>query len=131
MALSGTKSQRRLLLRFDTFGWLSLEERAKAVGMPVSELVARAAAYYRADLGSRRFARRVAPDSDWGEPAGRARRLQLKLDLVVWQDLEEEAARQEVSLERLLEHAAMYLLGDLDSGRASESTLTRPFEENP
>jgi hypothetical protein len=50
---------------------------------------------------------------------------------VVWQDLEEEAARKVVSLERLLEHAAMYLLGDLDSGRASESTLTRPFEENP
>jgi predicted DNA-binding ribbon-helix-helix protein len=129
MALSGITSQRRLALHFDLFGWQTLEARAREAGMPVSELVARAAAYYRVELDARRFARRVAPD--WGEPAGSGRRLSVSLDLATWEALEQEAARQDVQLERLLEHAAIYLLGDLDSGRADGSQLTGPIEADP
>ena len=40
----------------------------------------------------------------------------MELDDRAWDEAEAEAARQRVPLERLVEHAAMYLMADLDSG---------------
>jgi hypothetical protein len=52
----------------------------------------------------------------------------IELSDFAWASLEEEADRQGVSVEDLLAHAAMYYLGDLDSGRVARSALV---EESP
>jgi hypothetical protein len=41
----------------------------------------------------------------------------------MWRELDKEAERQEVSIERLLAHAIMYFLADLDAGRVEERML--------
>jgi hypothetical protein len=59
------------------------------------------------------------------------RRLGLDLDAFGWEALEEEARRQGVTVERLVEHAALYYLADLDSGRVAKRVLhaTRDDQE--
>jgi hypothetical protein len=58
-------------------------------------------------------------------PATRQPALELTLDLDAdsWNELEAEAERQGVSLERLLEHAIVYFLSDLDAGRVERRML--------
>jgi hypothetical protein len=46
--------------------------------------------------------------------------LQLGVGAETHRRLEQEALRQGVGLERLLEHAAMFYLADLDTGRVTE-----------
>ena len=43
----------------------------------------------------------------------------MNIDDRAWDEAEAEASRQRVSIERLLEHAAMYLIADLDSGEVA------------
>jgi hypothetical protein len=43
----------------------------------------------------------------------------IQLSDFAWEALSKEAARQEVPLEDLLIHAALYYLADLDSGRVA------------
>ncbi|MBN1529085.1 MAG: hypothetical protein JW895_08490 [Thermoleophilaceae bacterium] len=69
-------------------------------------------------------------DRDSGRPALKVPRfarggatpeldVEVDLDERTWDEAEAEAARQRVPLERLLEHAAMYLIADLDSGEVA------------
>jgi heme oxygenase len=46
-----------------------------------------------------------------------------EFDDFVWGRLQEEAARQEVTVDQLVAHAAIYYLGDLDSGRIATRVL--------
>jgi hypothetical protein len=58
------------------------------------------------------------------EPARQpALQLALDLDADSWNELDREVERQGVSLERLLEHAIIYFLGDLDAGRVERRML--------
>ena len=53
------------------------------------------------------------------DPAEKTVDLELDLDNETWEELESEALRQRVTIERLVEHAALYLMADLDSGRVA------------
>jgi hypothetical protein len=49
----------------------------------------------------------------------------IELDDFGWRGLCEEAERQGVDVETLVEHAAMYFLADVDSGRAAVQIFRR------
>jgi hypothetical protein len=53
------------------------------------------------------------------------RAITLEFDDFGWAALREEADRQAVTVEELLEHAAMYYLSDLDTGRVAARILRR------
>lgn len=44
-------------------------------------------------------------------------RLDLDVDGELWRSFEEEATQQEVSIDRLAEHAVLYLAAEIDAGR--------------
>jgi hypothetical protein len=106
---------RTLRLAFGHFGWKSLAAEASREGRSLEELLSRAAAYFRAELGAGRSALRVPPAP--GQAHCRSSRIELALPSAVWHELEEEAARQRVPLGRLLEHAALYYLAAVDCAR--------------
>lgn len=49
--------------------------------------------------------------------------LKLRIDRDLWRRFEEEAKRQRVSLQKLLEHAAFYAAAEVDAGRLTERIL--------
>jgi hypothetical protein len=49
--------------------------------------------------------------------------LKLRIDRDLWRRLEEEAERQKVSLQKLLEHAALYAAAEVNAGRLTERIL--------
>jgi len=106
--------RRSLKLALDDFGRATLEGEAARYSVEPAELVSHAVGYYLADRDSGRPALKVPRF----ERSATAAPLELDVELNdrVWDEAEAEAARQRVSLERLLEHAAMYLVADLDSG---------------
>jgi len=53
----------------------------------------------------------------------RKHRITIELDEFGWRALSDEAARQNVTVEELLVHAAMYYLSDLDTGRVAARVL--------
>jgi hypothetical protein len=108
--------RRSLTMSLEEFGATTLEAEAERCSVSPAELGRRALQYYLSDRGSGRMALRVPR---LAQESGRKPAAQLRLDLErdTWRELEEEAARQEVSVERLLEHAIVYFLADLDAGR--------------
>jgi hypothetical protein len=106
--------RRSLKLALDSFGRATLEVEAERYAVSPGELVGQAVEYYLSDRDSGRPALRVPR-------FGRTRAkptMELDVDLAArtWADAEAESKRQGVSLERLLEHAAIYLIANLDSG---------------
>jgi hypothetical protein len=110
--------RRSLKLALDEFGRATLEGEAARYHVSPGELVGTAVEYFLGDRNSGRsslkvprFARNTtAPELD----------VEIDLDGRTWDEAESEAARQRVPLERLLEHASMYLVADLDSGEVAE-----------
>ena len=115
-ALRFLRLQRLLLLSLEEFGASTLEAEAERFLVSPAELGGYAVRYYLSDRNSERMAWKVPslPRDTGPQPA-----LELKLDLNpdTWRDLDKEAERQEVSVERLLTHAIIYFLADLDAGR--------------
>lgn len=113
---------RRLLrLSLGEFGASTLEGEAERLSVSPAELGRQAVRYYLSDRGSGRMALRVPRlAGGGGEPA---LELEVELDDDAWRELEGEARRQGVSLERLLEHAVVYFLSDLDAGRVERRML--------
>jgi hypothetical protein len=114
-------------LRFDGFGWESLESQAARDGETLDESLSRAIAYFGAMLPTTRLAA-VAPrfkPRDQGTP----REIPLELTHGCWERLGHEAERQGIPLEQLLEHAAMLHLSDADSGRVADHVLDRAGED--
>ena len=112
-----------LTLTFDEFGWESLESEARRNGETLDDLLSRAAAYFNADRSTRRAAMLV-PAFEHGM---RGTPCQVLLDVSrdCWKGLESAAGRLGVSLKRVLEHAALLYLADLDSGRVANRLLGR------
>jgi hypothetical protein len=114
--------QRLLTLSLEEFGASTLEGEAERYSVSTTRLAQRAVRYYLSDRDSDRMALRVPRLSQ-----DRARRpaleLTLDLDSDSWNELKDEAERQEVSVERLLEHAIIYFLSDLDAGRVERRVL--------
>jgi len=110
--MNQTRSRRVALGEFTR---VSLKKQARRQGVTVDALLGEAMSHYLADRDSGRAA--------WRFPtAGRDRReLEPVLELSVadddWIALETEAKAQQVPADRLLEHAALYYLADLATGR--------------
>jgi hypothetical protein len=117
------RTTRRVSLGFDEFGWESLEAQAARDGQKLDEWLALAAAYFDAELGESRaaaFAPRFKPEGQ-----GTSREISLELTDACWKRLESEAEERGVTLDRLLEHAALFFLADVDSGRVADHVLAR------
>jgi hypothetical protein len=112
----------RLSLSLDEFGASALREHAERYSLSPAELGSRAASYYLADRESGRVALRV-PRLPKGAAGKAALRLTVDIDRESWRELQAEAKRQDVSVETMLEHAIMYFLADLDSGRVERGML--------
>jgi hypothetical protein len=114
--------QRLLTLSLEEFGASTLEAEADRYSVSPAELGRHAVRYYLSDRDSGRMALRVPRLSE--DPAGKPA-LELRLDFEpdTWRELEQEAKRQQVSVERLLEHAIVYFLADLDAGRVERRML--------
>jgi hypothetical protein len=117
-----------LKLTFDEFGWQSLESEAQRQHETLNDLLSRAAAYFSAERPKSRAAM-LAPGF---EPGGRGieREIRLEVNRDHWEGLEDEARRQGIPLERLLEHAALFYLADLDSGRFAEHLIDRARDDD-
>jgi GNAT superfamily N-acetyltransferase len=112
---------RELTVSLDEFGWESLESQARRDGETLDEFLARAAAYFDAELHANRAATLVPKFRRDGQ--GTAREIRFEVSRACWEHLEAEAGRQGVPLERLLEHAALLHLADIDSGRVAKRVL--------
>ena len=110
----------------------TLEAEAQRHTLSPGKFVEQAARYYLADRCSGRAAHPV-PDFAREPTSAPQERLVVELDLEqrTWRELEAESELQGISVECLLEHAALYLIADLDSGRvaariARDLTQTEP-----
>jgi len=114
--------QRLLTLSLEEFAALTLEAEAERYSVSPAELGRQAVRYYLSDRDSGRTALRV-PRLSRSATRQPALELMLDLDADSWNELDQEAERQEVSVERLLEHAIVYFLADLDAGRVERRML--------
>lgn len=53
-------------------------------------------------------------------------RIELDVPESLWSDFEAEAARQDISLDQLAEHAAFYLAAEIETGRVTQRILDDP-----
>jgi hypothetical protein len=121
-ALRFMRVQRMVTLALEEFGASTLEAEAERYSVSPAELGSHAVRYYLSDRDSGRMALRVPQLSQ--EPAGKpVLALSIDLDADTWRELEEEAQTQQVSVERLLVHAIVYFLADLDAGRVERRML--------
>jgi hypothetical protein len=121
-ALRFLRVQRMVTLALEEFGASTLEAEAERYSVSPAELGSHAVRYYLSDRDSGRMALRVPQLSQ--EPAGKpVLALSIDLDADTWRELEEEAQTQQVSVERLLVHAIVYFLADLDAGRVERRML--------
>jgi hypothetical protein len=113
-----------LSLPLGDFGRTTVGKEAARYSLTVEELVRYAVYYYLDQRESGRQALKLPRFSRTAESEPPLR-LSLDLDESIWSELPAEAERQGVSVGRLLEHAVLYLLADLDAGRVASSMLDR------
>ena len=118
---------RKVKLTFTPFGLAALERHARSVGITVPVVISRAASYLAADLGSGRPELKAL--SVQHSDASRPVELELDLEVNARIALELEAEHQDITLEELLEFAAVYYIADMESGLTAERILQRPEEE--
>jgi hypothetical protein len=117
--------RRSLELALTDFSRSSLEQVARRQAVSVSTLVARAALYYLVERESDRPAARV-PRLSREPPAERKDdllRVTIELRAAAWRDLDRATESEGLLVERLLEHAVLLLLADLESGRVAARLL--------
>jgi hypothetical protein len=94
----------------------------------VASRAGRAIRTYLADKDSRRAGWELPAFVRTAEPAEKTE-LSLDLDDELWSDLEAEAGRQGVSVDRLVEHAVLYFAAEIDAGRITQRILEDLAEE--
>jgi hypothetical protein len=102
-------------LAFDPFGWATLTSHAESEDLSLGELVARACGHFRRDLAKRRPAAGVP----WfaRTPVGEPSEVHFVLPAETWINFAEEAVRQGLAVERLVEHAALHYVAATDAAR--------------
>jgi hypothetical protein len=110
-----------ITIRLGELAWKALARDGKGAGMVAERLVRAIQMYLReqgADAVSWRYpqlARDVGP--------GQQVEVTTELDEELWQSLQAEAKRQGVTVEQLVNHAALYVAAEIDSGRATRRIL--------
>jgi hypothetical protein len=120
---------RRVTLTVGHFVADTLREQARANALSPEEFVDRAARYYLSECSTGRPARKLPAFLEGGSD-GRDVRYQLDLEEASWEELQAVAEREGTSTERLLEHAVLLLIADLDSGRVARR-FVEPAGEQP
>jgi hypothetical protein len=111
-------------ITFDEFGWSALEERANAERLGLGGLVAQACTYFASELEGDRAATTAPGFSP--PPSGReTRTLTLELGDECVRRLEREAEHQGETLERLLGHATLLYLADVEAGLVANRIVRR------
>jgi hypothetical protein len=104
-------------LELDDFGKQALEAQVRS-GSSRDAFIRTAARYYLADRGSGRVSWQPPRYLRRGARSAPAVTV-VELDEETMEALEEEARRHSLPAARLAEHALLYYLADLDSGRAA------------
>lgn len=112
---------------FDQFGLEALEIEAERQRLAPEEFVQYAARHYLAGRAEARTAHWI-PRFRTDEVGDASLEVKLELDDEDWRLISSEASRQGVSAQRLLGHATLCLIADLDSGRVAERMLAEPGE---
>ncbi len=111
-----TRDVRSLTLHVDEFGQEALERGAEIRHGSTAAVVRTAVLYYLADRDSERAAWRYPRFSRHRAP-GPGQKVEIDDD--TWAAVEHEAKRQQIEPSQLAEHAFLYFLADLDSGRVA------------
>jgi hypothetical protein len=114
----------QLPLTLSPFGWASLETRAGSDGFDVDQMIEQACAHYVSELDTGRLATDL-PRFDPDEPTGSPRTVSLDLDRSSVEALDREAQRRGISTARLIRHATLVYLADLDAGRVADRLAER------
>ena len=112
-----------LVIHLTAFGAEILDAEGRRQERPVDELVEDAVLHLLTETRSSRIATRV-PSLPWTDREFQAREVRLELEEASWRALGEEADRQQKSVERLIEHAILLYIADLDRG--GEAGAARP-----
>jgi hypothetical protein len=113
-----------LPLTLSPFGWATLEARAGADGFDLDQFIEQACAHYALEVGTERPAANL-PRFDPDESKGSVRTVSLELDQSFVDVLDQEAQRRGTSPERLVRHATLLYLADLDAGRVADRVAER------
>jgi hypothetical protein len=113
----------RITLELDHFSRETIGAQAQRHELSLGGLLRQAVHYYLADRDSGRVAWRYPRFRRDTPPAGDPLEVEVELDDATWAQLEAEAGAQDVALARLLEHAALYFVADLNSGRVTARIL--------
>jgi hypothetical protein len=117
--------RRSLELTLTDFSRNALGHEVQRGGLSVSTLLARAALYYLLERESDRLAARVP--RLYHEPSAESGKSVLSVTIELraseWRELDRGAASEGTSVERLLEHAFLLFLVDLESGQAAARLL--------
>jgi hypothetical protein len=110
-----------------------LREQARANALSPGEFLDLAARYYLAERSTGRPALKL-PDFLEDRPDGATIALELDLEEASWEELEGVARGEGAPPERVLEHAVLLLIADIDSGRAArvvEEGGEQPLSDGP
>jgi hypothetical protein len=121
---------RQVTLTIGHFVADTLQEQARANALSPEEFVDRAAHYYLSERSTGRPARKLPAFLERGSD-GRPIRFQFDLEESSWKDIQAVAEREGTSAERLLEHAVLLLIADLDSGRVATRFVAPAGEQSP
>lgn len=119
---------RNVRLHLDRFGQEALRRFAPEGDRSTGGVLRTAALYYLADRQAGRpgwHPPRFARDLPRGQP------VEFELDDETWEAVTREAGRQGVQPEILAEHAVLYFLADMDSGRLAGRLSGIVEEEGP
>jgi hypothetical protein len=117
--------ERNLLLSLAPFAVDSLANEARRRGMPLGALLRQAALHYLAESKHERLAvhvPRFAADEDGGEAVA----VRIDMERGDWRRFEHAAAREHVSIDTLMQHAALLYVADADSGKLGARLLGVP-----
>jgi hypothetical protein len=110
---------RRITLEFDDFGSEQLAAMSRRYGLTLEQLLTCAARYTLLDSGRRGASRRAPRFRRLRAVDGNCSTLSLTVDVTPddWNALAAEAEHQGERVERLMEHAVVHMLADLQAGR--------------
>lgn len=114
--------KRSVSIRLGGFAREALAGEEGNSGEPITSKVEAAVRCYLNDKGSNPPGWPYPHFLPGGEPKEETE-LQLSVDDVLWRSLEEEAESQGVSVQQLVEHAALYFAAEVNAGRATRRIL--------
>ena len=115
--------KRTLNLEMDPFGRTTIESQAERHAVKLGDLLRQAVHYYLSDEDSGRVGWRYPRFRRGAEGGGEEFDVVVDVDEVTWRRFTVAAEAQSVPLERLLEHAALYFVADVNSGRVTARIL--------